>query len=759
MPDASDPDGGPVATDLPSAGEYEAPDTSQEAPAAPDDTGHAPAGEAGPGRNAAPERRKEPDEREEDERGYDDLSRVHQLVNNNFYGVVDASSAAFGFGTASSPGLAPGTIDPEKTDRALRFYVPPQPCFDEARTKLRDHGLVVLTGQDNCGRSAGSLALLRAVLGEQARLRSLSPANALADLAGSRDLKAGQGYVIVDYVGELHVEAVQAYGIERLSEKLRRQGSYLVITAGDTAHRRLALRDHCVAWQAPDPVVLFEHCRSRLPCAPLEPDAERELLRRIGEQRRPADVVAAAVTLSREGAESALDTLRDRYRERVREWFGRRPSAGDLLPLAALAFVEGIPERKFERDCAALAAHVRTFELSGEQTLAELGGSTATPLSGAVDDQSRVRWREHAVGLVTTEHRPGPGRDAGRSERRLVFTSPRIRELVIAELHELYGYALWYPMRQWLSELALLADLETRTEVARGVALLARYALVEVDENLLKVWSDGFTSQRVTAALTLQFMCESEHLAPQALNTVLSWTDNNGPGRAVTAAMALTGRLGSLYRMEALNWLWFLTHRGERIAFSARRSLVLLLQSAEQDPERALLTLRYARTVLHNAAPGSRERVIALRNAAQLLEAARLDAPEPVAAALLRAVPDSARHLGALWADVLHSSNRSRAVGALCRTLVQLRDDPSVTEAVRELGDVMRDVMSPRQWAALCRHLPIALRHPDYAIPGTRELAQVLLGTLRGRPGGRKGPATHSLSTPSSPSAEGGRVK
>lgn len=721
MADASDPDDGPAVSPFEEDGaDGGAPEVGE------DDLG------PDTGKESAAERREEQDEREEDDRGYDDLRRVHQRVYNNFYGVVDASGAAFGFGAASSPGLAPGTVAPREVDRALRFYLPPQPCFDEAFGKLCEDSLVVLTGQDNCGRGAGSLALLRRILGEEAGLRSLSPANALAELAASQDLKPGQGYVILDYVGELRPEAVQTYDIGRLSEELGRKGSYLVITAGETACRRLALRDHCVPWQAPDPEELFEHCRRRLPDPGLEPDTEKELQERVREQRRPADVVAAAVALSREGAEKALDTLRDRYQERVQEWFRGRPTADDLLPLAALAFLEGIPERTFEKECAALALHVRNWEQSGEAPVAEPDGSTAAPSGGGVADQSRARWRERAVGLVTTEYRLSPGRDTGRSERCLGFTSPRIRELVIAELHDLYGYELWYPLRQWLGELALLGDLDTRTEVARGVALLARYALAEVDESLLTVWSDGFTSQRVTAALTLQFMCDVEHLAPQAMSTVQSWVDNRGAGRAVTAAMALTGRLGSLYQLEALNWLWFLANRGERVAFSARRSLVLLLQTAEQDPERAVLILRYVRTVIGKVAPGSRERSIVLRTAVQLLEATRLETTEPVTAALLRSVPDSVRHLASLWADVLHSSNRSRAVSALCRTLVQLRDDPSVTGAVRELGEAMRNAMSPRQWTALRHHLSVALKHPDYAIPGAGQLAHVLLGSLRG---------------------------
>ncbi|MET7679097.1 hypothetical protein [Streptomyces sp. NPDC005423] len=756
MTEAAAPDDGSAVPPVPAYDEDVAPENPDRRVPAAEGEGPQP----DPARNDAAERPKESDERADDDRGYDDLRRVHQLVNNNFYGVVDAAGAAFGFGAAASPGLTPGTIEPDETDRALRCYLPPQPCFDTALSRLRDNALVVLTGQDNCGRGAGSLALLRKMLGRKATLRSLSPANALAELVASRDLRPGQGYVILDYVGELRPEAVQAYEIGRLSEELARKGSYLVVTTGDTARRRLALRDHCVPWEAPDPVELFGHCAAELPRTAIEPDTETELLARVGEQRRPADVVAAAVALSEKGAEAALDTLRDRHKERVRAWFGGQPTADDLLPLAALAFLEGIPERTFEKGCAALAVHVRNWEQSGEIPVAASDGSGGAPLYGAMADQSRARWRERAAGLVTTERRLGPGRDAGRSERSLVFTSPRVRELVIGELHDLYGYALWYPLRQWLSELALFGDLATRTEVARGVALLAQYALAEVDENLLTVWSDGVTSQRVTAALTLQFMCNVEHLAPQALSIVQSWVDNRGAGRAVTAAMALTGRLGSLYRLDALNWLWFLANRGERVAFSARRSLVLLLQTAEQDPERALLILRYVRTVTARTAPGSRERSTALRTDLELLEATRLETVEPLTAALLRAVPGSARQLGSLWADVLHSSNRSRAVTALCRTLVQLRDDPSVTAAVRELGDAMRSEMSARQWAALRRHLSVALKHPAYAMPGAQRLAEVLIGSLRSRaPSDPRRPTPPLASNAPSPYVQGGRSK
>ncbi|WP_432010373.1 hypothetical protein [Streptomyces cucumeris] len=676
--------------------------------------------------------RPEPNEKEEDDRGYDDLRRVlgQQTVHNNFYASVDASGAAFGFGAAASPGLAPGSVAPAEIDEALRFYLDPRPCFDEALARLRAEHIVVLTGRHDSGRAAGSFALLRRVTGSDTGLRSLSPANSLADLAASRDIKPGQTYVILDYVGETHVDAVQAFGIRRLSEELRGKGSYLVITAAEDTQRRLALRDYCVPWHAPDPLELFHHC-TRLPSAPDVPaDLPEELLQRVTELRRPADVIAAVAGLA-QGPEVALKTLRDSDRELVRNWFHKEPAAGDLLPLAALAFLDGVPERTFEQHSVQLGAHVRDWEQTGEIPVAELDGAGATALRGVVFRQTRARWKEQAVGLVRAERRAGPGEDPGRSERRIVFHSPRIRELVIGELHDLYGYELWYPLRQWLSGLALVDDLDVRTEVARGVALLARHALVEVDENLLQIWSAGISCQRVTTALTLQFMCEDAHLAPQAWNIALGWADRKGPERAVTSAMALTGRIGSLYRLDALNWLWFLTQRGERMAFAARRSLVLLLQTAEREPDRAVFMLRYVRTRIAGTPRRSTARSQALRAAVQLLEAQQLEGPGPLPAALLGGLPGGARHLGSLWTSVLLSVCRRRAVGALCRTLVALRDDPAGVDVVGELGETMRAGMSPRQWGALRKDLSTALNHPEFEIPGARRLAEVLLGSLR----------------------------
>ncbi|MFJ1582492.1 hypothetical protein ACIOC1_04150 [Streptomyces sp. NPDC088197] len=667
-------------------------------------------------------------EKEGDAQGFAELHRAFgQQVHNHFHSTVEASGATFGFGAPRAPGLAPGNVRPEEVDHALRHYLRPQPCFSEALAKLRRDHLVVLSGHEDTGRRAGAFALLRELTEPGIGLRSLSPANSLAGLTAPNALKERQAFVILDYVGETNADPVQSYDIGRLAEELRRKDSYLVITATESSLRRLAFDGYRVPWRAPDPKELFRACLDPLPAAGL-PSA---LMERVGEQRRPADVVAAATGFSAGGTPTAMKTMSGSDADAVRTWFRKVPLLEDLLPLAALAFLEGIPERSFEEHLATLEGLVRDWELSGESAPGERDAVPAPGTGTTVLRQSRALWRKRATGLVRVDRRPEPGLGADRSERRMVFISPGIRELVIGELHTLYGYELWYPLRRWLHDLAQHPDLAVRTEVARGTALFAGHSLAEVDDLLLQEWADGLTNQRVTAALTLQHMAETDRLAPAALSIALGWASNRGQARAITMAMALSGTLGSVYRLEVLNWLWRLTGRGERMAAAARRSVVLLLQTAEQEPERALFTLRYIRTRMANARAGTWDHRRTTLIAAQVLVAPRLgNQPGTLPGALLRQRRENARQLGKLWAGLLLSRSRRTAFEALCDTLVDVRDEPSVADAVRTLGEAMREEMTPAQWQALSSRLLAVLRHPDLAMPSTRQMAHVLLGTL-----------------------------
>ncbi|PJN42110.1 hypothetical protein CG747_05620 [Streptomyces sp. CB02959] len=677
-----------------------------------------------------------------DQQDYHELTgalghRVQQ-VYNTFYGRVDAAESVFGFGAAASPGLAPGSVEPAEIDRVLAHYLHPD-AYDETAGRLQSGHILVLTGEEGSGRRAGAFAMLRDLLGEDAALRSLSPANSLTHLAAKGTVKPGSGYVILDYAGETESDAVQDYNLRKLQEELRRRGSYLVLTASPADRRRLALKEHCVPWTPPDPLPLFAHCADRMYGAAflglLPAETLDELRGLVAELRRPRDIVRAARQLA-DGPQAALEDLRDSAKQTVRDWFQTGPAPEDLLPIAALAFAEGLPERTFEELVVLLDDHVRNGDRPPGEPVSDEDAFPATrpPLR-----QSRAAWNTRAPGIAGPVHRG----DRCRSERTLVFASPRVRGLVIGELYALYGYELWYPLRRWLHQLALDGGPRVREEVARGVALLARHALPEVEENLLPSWSDGLSSQRLTAAFVLQFMCDDERLASQALATALGWSKSgSGQLRAITAAMAFAGEAGALYRMDALNCLWGMTVRGQRVAAAARRSLVLLLATAaaETEAERAEFTLRYLRTQLAHARE-LRDRAAALESVLQVLEAEGLTPGVPLTAELLRRHPRTARHLGSLWSTVLLSVRRARAVTALVRTLAALRDVPSATGSVRELGEAMRGALDRRQWQGLQANMSVAVRHPDYAVPGTQHLVQVLLGNLR-----RHGSTRNSLS-------------
>ncbi|GCD47237.1 hypothetical protein [Streptomyces paromomycinus] len=663
-------------------------------------------------------------EQDQDEQGYRELDQVlGQRVVNYFYGHVNATDATFGFGSPSSPGLAPGLVEPDEIDLLLRDFLHPD-GYDAAAGKLQSKNLLILVGEEGNGRRAAAFSLLRDLLGEDVALRSLSPANSLAQLASPGSLKPRSGYVILDYLGETGTNAVQDFEIRRLRTELRRHRSFLVITSSPAAQQRLALREFSVPWSPPDPLDLFDHCAgNRLP--PDTPETvTAELRARVRELRKPADVVAVANNLGG-GVNAALETLRDSTKECVQQWFDNKPEAKDLLPVAALAFANGLPERTFEELAVSLDHCVRNMGKSA----GDLFDEDEPPQQPAVSiDQTRVRWKQRAVGIAEAVQRADDGEDRCRSERRVEFTSPRVRDLVIGDLHDRYGYELWYPLRQWLEQLSVEGSLAVRQEVARGVALLARYALAEVEEKLLEVWAGGVSSQRVTAASVLQFMCADEQLAGQALTLALSWVEGRGQERAITATMALAGELGSIYRLDSLHWLWVLASRGERIASAARRALVLLLATAEHEPERARLVLRYLRTQARYT-PSGKARGITLGIIVQVLGARRLSSEEPLAAFLLRTDPSLADQFGALWLTVLHSPCRSSAIAELCRTLVALREDEAASSLVRLLGETMRDGMNEQQRAALRNDLPAALHHPRYSSPGIQQLARLLLNS------------------------------
>jgi hypothetical protein len=673
----------------------------------------------------APDDRPGPDPDDVDD---DDWRRDAQVINA-FYGTVQASGASFGIAPGMSTRRATGLLDAEQIAAALRHYLAPD-LFGEAAGILGDRHLVVLAGKDGTGKRAGALALLRDVTAKEARIISLSPALSLAELASDTKFRAGNGYLLQDWVEDTGAATVQRFEVERLLRKLAKageNGAYLVITTAVPARRR-HFEGLLVEWRAPDSVALFDACLAKVG-TPLPEQSEIDTVRaRIRELRSPNEVVTLAERLCEaKSAQAALGTLEASENAEVTAWFDEKPKRSATLEVAALAFVHGVPERSFESLLSQLTAITDEIRWGESQQARPNSDDEELP-------QRRAGW-SHDHALIIGSYDDPAQVSPLDGERRLVYRCEGHRDQVIAELVARYGYELWEPLRRWARGLAT-STAEVRVQVAFGVALLARRSLHEVEESFLDPWSHGLALERLTAAHVLSWMCTNNATAPTALRIALRWVENAGPRPAMTAAVALGGELGVRYPTDCLNWLWFLSLRAERISEVARRSLTLLFRMAVDRGDHATTALRLLLKLVSDEigerAGSSRSRT-ALTTVLNILDAERLDTPEPLAASLLVARPESAELLGRLWAWALRSGpHRAGAINALRRTLHALEGRDEALDAATGLGAGVWSGMPSELVSIMERDLRYALldRADRSDAPQPRELATVLLAAV-----------------------------
>ncbi|WP_101787992.1 hypothetical protein [Nonomuraea indica] len=635
--------------------------------------------------------REVPDQDSEEEPDEVDDGALHQsaTVINNFLGHTDASGSIFGVGRRAAVHATTRAIEGAEIDALLRRYVEPEGFRDAHDTLLRDH-LVTLVGPEDIGKRLGAIALLSRTPLADRRITVFSPARSLVDLATQTIFKPGRAYLIHDWSADGVDAAISRFELSRLSEKLVRVGAYLVLTRTGTPRRTSRTES---AWRAPDPGELFDIAAGPSLAGRTEQDIAPARARAI-ELRSPAEIIALVERLAA-GDRSVADVLAEDEGSEVADWFDDKPRREDLMLVAALSFAYGVPERVFEQELARLSVMRREHD-----------GDPAVPPASDEEPQTRAAWRDgHPLVTTCVE---GIG---GSRERRVIFRGARHRERVIEELAARYGFGLWEPLRAWIRTL-VHADFELHIQAAAGVALLARVALPEVNEEFLDGWADGQATERLAAANVLSLMCADDTLAPEALKMTLSWVTDAGQSRAMTAAIALSGGLSVRYPTDALNWLWHLTLRGQRISDMARRSLELLFRQAGERGHEAVTVLRVLvrLATAELGVTGTRSTRVAFGAVVDTLAATRLDGVEPLAAHVLATQPAAAKPLGRLWALVLRSSHhRGQAIESLRRALAALDGETAVLPAVMELGTILWAALPPEHDALIRECLRHAL--------------------------------------------------
>jgi hypothetical protein len=626
----------------------------------------------------------------------EDAEQFRQRAENiiNFFGSVDASGGTFG---GSGPGTArrvTGNISSVEIAVRLRQFVEPEP-FEKAKRLLTEQHLVALCGQDGIGKATGALALAAQAADANKPVTRLAPSYTLSDLVDYPRFKTGRAYVVQDWVVGPHSSATQSFDVDVLRRKLQRAGAYLLITTSAEAATHRSLAEVAVNWAPPDPLCLFDKLVADRNVALDAADAA-QVERRIGEIRRPADVVAVAVRLDH-GVDAAFDVLDDANKVRVAGWFSQRHDARGLLSTAAVAFLSGTPEPVFQQHLSRL---VQIVEQLRPGTTTVIGADKTQP--GAPLLPQHVEAADDALDEVV--HAVGDD-GIGLGDRVRQFKSSGYRELVIAELADRYGFELWDPLRQWIKELAALPPSATQVRLALGMALYAKHSPNDVCYSFLDDWAAGLLSERLTAAYLLSWMCIDDGLSAVALRTAVGWVRNAGPRRATTAALAFAGELGIRFPSEALSWLWYLSMRAEAVNRVARSSLGQLCCFAVNDPESITTVLHYLQAALRRLIDEGAGRPEQGRFGAHLRKATStvfevltvkpLGSNEIVTSLILRTLPRNAACLGALWAEVLKSwPHRSEAIKELIGMVDVMRVDDDAIRVIADFGEAVRAGLS-----------------------------------------------------------------
>jgi hypothetical protein len=674
----------------------------------------------------------EPEPERDDGDNADD-NQTAQVINN-FYAEVAANTVGVS-GSARQPSRPAvrresGVLAVAQAAEALRYYLEPPP-FGQALKAFAERHLIALTGPEGCGKKAGTLQLARLVVPDAESFTVLPPTRSLPELAAYKGYRSGQVFLLHDWVPvSTDLKSVAAYDLEQLMGRLVKMNAYMAITFESFGHFQALLGELCVPWSAPEPAALLERCADVLPDLVLG-DSEREkLLARADELRSPRLIVKLAESAV-DSVATALAEAGESANSAVAAWFNDNPERWKVWAIAALLFLSGIRERRFER----LLTELR-------ETAAGAHPSDDEPRDEPKDEDPfpQTRWRlanDASLGTFISDR--DPAAPVG-SEHRPAFRTKDYRLHFMTELNVRCGDDLWTPIRDWLFTLADQPFGEAQIAAGYGLSLLARCALAEVEDTYLTRWSAGNLKERLMAVNVLWSMAEDDLSAPAALRITVSWVRNRGQERAITAALAFGGPLGERYPSEAMRWLWVLTQRGERVCLVASTAISqLFAMEAEADREKSAVVrfvLRKVRPMLrpydHRGSltgdVAARERRAALNVANSVLSTTQIPSEIPVVATVLRIRSADFEPLGELWAVVLNSvPHRAQAIRALHRTLATLTKDANSEELAARLGSAIVPLLTPRSLQVLKLTLP----DPERAEEISAAVIAAFLGTRR----------------------------
>ncbi|AXX30417.1 hypothetical protein KCV87_04850 [Actinosynnema pretiosum subsp. pretiosum] len=430
----------------------------------------------------------------------------------------------------------------------LALYVEPDD-FQTGVDLLAEQRIVVFAGPARTGRRARALATGVAVL--RRKQLPLQVLELRGDLLGNPSWRVPRGGAVMLVVdrpsgGRQRADAIDDKWLESTAEKLREQGSYLVVVTVRprgvlaTATKR---NDHVLEdLELPDPL---EVVRTRLLAAVpwFSPDAFDglvaataldEVLDERGDPRfatRAAKALGEALLADGDPAD-ALARLRD-VREQVAEWLGGDPTATELALVFATAVLEGSTYLSVVDSAVALCG--------------KLGGSTGI----SAPRYARTLLAERSwIEQDRTGGGPGVLRFRHADLRHAVLTG------VWVDLDGIRDKLLG-----WLTELAQHPDVEVRARAASAAGSLVSCDFTHGLYRVLMPWaSSGQATLRHSASLGLNAAGGLSGDAEPVWRHLQEWVELPGEGSTVrrlaaTAGLAAGGLIGAAEPERALRVL------------------------------------------------------------------------------------------------------------------------------------------------------------------------------------------------------------
>ncbi|MFC1434136.1 hypothetical protein ACEZDB_26150 [Streptacidiphilus sp. N1-3] len=409
----------------------------------------------------------------------------------------------------------------------------------QMEARLREHHVVVLSGEPGSGRQSTALVLLAGICGND-RIRILhTEAPGIAEaLAVQREelLSRGDGFLV-----DLGDQPVKLSTVVALSGWAHSRNAYVVVIGERGPVDPDQFQPYAVEHRRPDPAAVLEvHLRAAL--APHSPActedgcgnghagafvarmlADQQVRRTIGGAPSVRDVVDFAVLLAEQvhAGQAGLDEAVGRWRDRLRrlaKHILQTPSEGSQhLTLD--------PHRQAFRIAYAL---FNGHPLADVFWAGDLLSATVLPLFETRETPTDVHLFDRELDQLIPPAMRGAGLAGARAQaednpRRALLGDEKLMLAVIEVVWHDYD-SLRAPLRVWLTRMIGTSPLERiQVRAAQIAGILLGHDFDSVYRDLISDWARATAPYRQCAALALAMAAGDPQLAPRVRRQVRSW--------------------------------------------------------------------------------------------------------------------------------------------------------------------------------------------------------------------------------------------